>query len=175
MICFGFKFHFYVALCVILNHIFIISYFKSHVNKKVIKNHIYYVLQKGVLYMSIGEKLRQLRSDKNLTQKNLADILHITRTTYVKYETDSIKLSFEKASKLADFFNITTDYLLENKHETVPTLETGLPPIDLINVLDHTEIVFDGITYKLNNSSRKKIIDSLKGVFLSIQKQNAAQ
>ncbi|SEJ94169.1 DNA-binding transcriptional regulator, XRE-family HTH domain [Propionispira arboris] len=125
--------------------------------------------------MSIGEKLRQLRSDKNLTQKNLADILHITRTTYVKYETDSIKLSFEKASKLADFFNITTDYLLENKHETVPTLETDLPPIDLINVLDHTEIVFDGITYKLNNSSRKKIIDSLKDVFLSIQKQSTAQ
>lgn len=123
--------------------------------------------------MSIGEKLRQLRSDKNLTQKNLADILHITRTTYVKYETDSIKLSFEKASKLADFFNITTDYLLENKHETVPTLETDLPPIDLINVLDHTEIVFDGITYKLNNSSREKIIDSLKDVFLSIQKQKA--
>jgi len=125
--------------------------------------------------MSIGEKLRQLRSDKNLTQKNLADILHITRTTYVKYETDSIKLSFEKASKLADFFNITTDYLLENKHETVLTLGNDRPPVDLINLIDHTEIVFDGITYKLNNSSRKKIIDSLKDVFLSIQKQNAAQ
>jgi transcriptional regulator with XRE-family HTH domain len=116
--------------------------------------------------MSIGEKLRKLRSDKNLTQKDLADILHITRTTYVKYETDSIKLSFEKASELATFFEIATDDLLENQYKnTFPTssiLENESHPIDLMKILDQPEIIFNGSTYKLTDSSRKKILASLK-------------
>jgi transcriptional regulator with XRE-family HTH domain len=121
--------------------------------------------------MSIGKTLRKLRSDKKLTQKDLADILHITRTTYVKYETDSIKLSFEKASELATFFKITTDELLETQPaKTLPSSSSSDNEphiVDLMNILDQPEIVFHGTTYKLNENIRGKIVTSLENILQS--------
>jgi transcriptional regulator with XRE-family HTH domain len=126
--------------------------------------------------MSIGENLRKLRSDNKLTQKNLADILNVSRTTYVKYETDSIKLSFEKASKLADFFEVTTDYLLEKQTKNTPTisfLENEPPyPIDLAKIINQGEIIFNGNTYKLNDTYQKKILASIEVTLMDMKNNN---
>jgi len=126
--------------------------------------------------MSIGENLRKLRSDNKLTQKNLADILNVSRTTYVKYETDSIKLSFEKASKLADFFEVSTDYLLEKQTKNIPTtscLKNEPPcPIDLAKIIDQDEIIFNGNPYKLNDTYRKKILTSIEVTLMTMKNNN---
>lgn len=126
--------------------------------------------------MSIGENLRKLRSDNKLTQKNLADILNISRTTYVKYETDSIKLSFEKASKLADFFEVTTDYLLEKQTKNTPAISflENEPSysIDLAKIIDQSEIIFNGTTYKLNDTDRKKLLASIAVTLMDMKNNN---
>jgi len=58
------------------------------------------------------ERLRALRVSRAETQKMLADMLGVDRTTYVKYEAGSSEPNFETIQKLADYFDVTVDYLL---------------------------------------------------------------
>lgn len=59
-----------------------------------------------------GERLKQLRTDAHLTQEGIAQILNITREAYSLYETNKRQMSFESLCKVADFYNVSTDYLL---------------------------------------------------------------
>ena len=61
------------------------------------------------------KRLRQLRTSKNLTQKDVAEFLGVDRTTYVKYETGASEPNFETLQKLAAFCGVSTDYLLNQK------------------------------------------------------------
>lgn len=56
--------------------------------------------------------LKELRTSKGLYQKDLAQYLGIDRTTYVKYERGDSEPNFEMIQKLADFFNVSVDYLI---------------------------------------------------------------
>lgn len=58
------------------------------------------------------ERLRKLRNAHGLTQKQMACLLNIDRTTYVKYESGTSEPTFAALGKLAEYFNVTTDYLL---------------------------------------------------------------
>lgn len=58
------------------------------------------------------EQLQQLRKSRNLTQDDLAEILGISLSSYQKYERDAISPSYETLCKIADFYHVTTDYLL---------------------------------------------------------------
>ena len=66
--------------------------------------------------MKTAHILRELRQDRNMSQNEIAKALGIDRTTYVKYEHGgSIKRNLPK---LADFFNVSTDYLLGRTKKT---------------------------------------------------------
>ena len=58
------------------------------------------------------EKIRDLREDHDKTQTELADYLHIKQTTYSKYELGKINIPIEAFMKLADYYNVTVDYLI---------------------------------------------------------------
>lgn len=58
------------------------------------------------------ERLKQLRAERGLTQKELAAYLKIDRTTYVKYEAGTSEPNFATLTRLAAYFGVTTDYLL---------------------------------------------------------------
>lgn len=60
----------------------------------------------------IYENIRNLREDSDKTQKELADYLNIKQTTYSKYELGKINIPVEVFIKLADFYNVSVDYLL---------------------------------------------------------------
>lgn len=62
--------------------------------------------------MKIGQHLRYFRKKKGLTQKNLAEILNITQTTYSGYETDYSEPNLETLSKLADLYDTSIDLLI---------------------------------------------------------------
>lgn len=74
---------------------------------------------------SFGELLTELRQDHNMTQKDLADILFVSVSTISNYEKGVHLPDIIKVSKLADFFHVTTDYLLGRS-------STNLPP-DIYN------------------------------------------
>ena len=57
-------------------------------------------------------KLRELREFKRLTQADVAEILQITREAYAMYESNKRQMNYESLCIVADFFDVTTDYLL---------------------------------------------------------------
>jgi transcriptional regulator with XRE-family HTH domain len=60
----------------------------------------------------LGERLKQLRADKGLTQQELSDLFKIPRGTYAHYEIGKREPDNATLAQFADFFNVTTDYLL---------------------------------------------------------------
>ena len=62
--------------------------------------------------MMIGERLIELRKDKGLTQKELSEKLYVNYRTYSGYERNEIEASDNFKVKLAQFYNISVDYLL---------------------------------------------------------------
>lgn len=59
-----------------------------------------------------SERLSLLRTSKKLTHQDMADRLGITRQAYGLYESGKREPDFETLQKLADFFDVDTDYLL---------------------------------------------------------------
>lgn len=58
------------------------------------------------------KRIRALREDQDLTQKEIAQILGMSQTGYSKYETGENDIPTQVLIKLADFYGTTTDYLL---------------------------------------------------------------
>ena len=57
-------------------------------------------------------RLKQLRQERGITQKEVADMLNLTRVAYTNIENGKRETSFASLIKLANFFMVTTDYLL---------------------------------------------------------------
>lgn len=62
--------------------------------------------------MTTGEILAELRRDKNIGQKELATFLRVSVGTVSNYENDVHAPDLRTLCRLADFFGVTTDYLL---------------------------------------------------------------
>lgn len=59
-----------------------------------------------------GQRLKQLRKERNITAQSLADDLQIGVCAVFRYEANKTDASSTMLSKFADYFNVTTDYLL---------------------------------------------------------------
>ncbi|HIV37743.1 MAG TPA: helix-turn-helix domain-containing protein [Candidatus Blautia stercorigallinarum] len=59
------------------------------------------------------ERLRGLREDSDMSQKELAEKLNISQRTLSHYETGKRDIPTEMLIKVADYFNVSVDYLLE--------------------------------------------------------------
>ena len=57
-------------------------------------------------------RIRDLREDRDLTQKQIAQYLGMSQTGYSKYETGENDIPTAILIKLADFYHTSTDYLL---------------------------------------------------------------
>lgn len=62
------------------------------------------------------KNLRGIREDRDIKQKEIAQILNVSQNTYSQYETGVISLTAEVLIKLADYYNVSTDYLLDRTH-----------------------------------------------------------
>ena len=62
--------------------------------------------------METFELLRGLREDRDLTQKQIADLLKIGRTMYRRYETGETDLPVRHLKTLCIFYGISSDYIL---------------------------------------------------------------
>lgn len=65
--------------------------------------------------MNLGEKLFELRKEKNLSQEEVADKLNVTRQTVSKWETNQSTPDFDKIVPLCELFEINTEELLTGK------------------------------------------------------------
>ncbi|GET06347.1 XRE family transcriptional regulator [Ligilactobacillus agilis] len=82
----------------------------------------------------IGQTVRNLRKQKRISQTELAKILHVSQQTITAWETGKAEPSSSAVSNLADYFNVTTDYLLgrpekqtESRQQTISeAIETAM-------------------------------------------------
>lgn len=75
-----------------------------------------------ILYsvMKMYLRIRDLREDRDLKQKEIADYLMCDQSLYSKYERLERPLPLEYADKLADFYNVSVDYLLGRTNQKEP-------------------------------------------------------
>lgn len=73
-----------------------------------------------------GARLRQLRKNKGVTQQKLADYLSVNLSTVGKWEIHNVTPATDLLVKLADYFEVTTDYLLGSS-DSFTASPTALP------------------------------------------------
>lgn len=69
--------------------------------------------------MTIGERLYNLRKEKNMSQEDLANVLDVSRQTVSKWETGESTPDFNKICPLCEYFGITSDELLSGKQNII--------------------------------------------------------
>jgi transcriptional regulator with XRE-family HTH domain len=88
----------------------------------------------------LGERIKNLRMNKNLSQVDLAKCLGVTKQSVSNWENENIMPSIEMLIKIANYFSVSTDYLLglSEKH----TLNTdGLSDLQI----SHIQTIIDDI------------------------------
>lgn len=91
--------------------------------------------------MKYGDRLKRLRESMGLSQKELTDRLSLNRSTYARYETSSTQPDFDTLNKLADFFGVTTDYILGRTQSKLPELSEQ----EEIDVAKDLEKIVEGV------------------------------
>ncbi len=98
------------------------------------------------------ERLKNLRIAKNLKQVDMASFLGIDRTTYVKYESGTNEPSKDTIIKLADYFNVSVDYIVGRTNDPHPTasnsikvpvlgyVAAGIPIEAIEDILDYEDL-----------------------------------
>ena len=61
----------------------------------------------------IGNKLKELRTSKNLTQEEIANLLNVAQGSYSNYEKNKREPDYETLKKIATFYKVSIDYLLD--------------------------------------------------------------
>ena len=59
------------------------------------------------------ENIRNLRIDRGITQKTIAEYLNIKQNTYSQYEIGVLNYPLEAVGKLADLYGVSVDYLMD--------------------------------------------------------------
>lgn len=70
------------------------------------------------------DRLKDLREDADLTQAELAKILGCYQTTYSRYETGITSVPIDVLIKLADFYQVSIDYITGRTNERNPYKRT---------------------------------------------------
>lgn len=117
---------------------------------------VYYIVK--IEYKS-GDRmirLRVLRQEQNISMKQLGDIVGVAESTISLYETEKRKVDTDMLIKFANYFNVSTDYLLGVSDERNSSL-------------DSDNIGYDDFTYAMHNESRD-LTDEDKEMLLGMAK-----
>lgn len=118
----------------------------------------------------IGDTLKQLRMKQGLTSEELCSKIGIKGGSYRNYERNDRKPDYDTLVKLADFYGVTTDYLLGR-----PDAKPPEEPLDEFARKEHLkslEKVFMKKYLALTEEQRDKVLDFLRGV---VAEETAAQ
>ncbi|SIQ88477.1 helix-turn-helix domain-containing protein [Domibacillus enclensis] len=84
----------------------------------------------------LGERLKSLRKERKLTQEELGKRVNVTKVSISGYENGKRSPDTETLQKLADFFDVSTDYLLgRSEHKTTVEIEKS-EPTDSLSIIN---------------------------------------
>lgn len=116
-----------------------------------------------------GARLKSLRLTSNFTMDTVSKAAGIAKSTYAGYESEFRQPSLDKLAFFADYFNVTTDYLLGLTSEK-NMIETKFA---LNHYKGSKDFHWDGIP--LNEKELKEISDFLRGVVEKKQRQDVKE
>lgn len=90
-----------------------------------------------------GDNLKKLRTEMGITQTELAKVIGVKPSTVGMYETGDRQPNFEIEEKIADFFNVSLDYLRGKTEKKSPD-----------NVKDAVNKILNGEIYHLNQRNQ---------------------
>jgi len=67
---------------------------------------------KMIIFMSVGQNIKKIREDKNLTQQQIAELIHMHRSNYSKIESGQREISVDALNKIAKYFGMTIDQIV---------------------------------------------------------------
>lgn len=123
---------------------------------------IFFIREWGSVLLS--ERIRELREQKNISQKQLADIMHISQSSISEYESGNQQPPLEMIVKLADFFDVSTDYLLGQTNiaismnrlkEKISTRVGEIPLDKLFSLKDNEKEIIALMINALSNNRKK--------------------
>lgn len=110
----------------------------------------------------IGEILKQLRDSRGLTLKQMGEYLGVSHMTYQRYEKNDCDVSTEMLSKLADFYGVTTDYLLGREPEP--------DPLAMLNIKVNNQKFID-IYQELPEFQQQVLVDAMRKLSASAEEE----
>ena len=116
------------------------------------------------------EQLQLLRKNKNLTQEEISDIIGVKLSTYQKYERDAISPPYETLIKIADFYGVTTDYLLGRSTDTPPLSQLA----SQFNMSALEREIVDGYL-SLPEDMREELMDFLEKAVAKVQAESRSE
>ncbi|ETT58206.1 helix-turn-helix domain-containing protein [Paenibacillus sp. FSL H8-0457] len=128
---------------------------------------------------SYPNRIRELRKLKDLSGVDVAEYLGITPQYLYNLEKGTRSLSTEIASKLAEYFNVSVDYLLgrsvEKSSKTnpldIPEWASAKDIADFKKMLeDDKPVMFDGVP--IEGEKRQRVLDVLTGLFWEAKELN---
>ena len=77
---------------------------------------------------ALKDRLRTIREDHNILQKDLADEFHVNQSTISKYELGDREPTIEYVIQFCQYFNVSTDFLLGLSDDYRPPVSISIPP-----------------------------------------------
>ena len=88
------------------------------------------------------EKLKELRKKENRTQEDISKYLNISTMNYSRYENGKIEPNIKTIIKLADYFKVSIDYLLEHPTNNINLDELTILQKELIKkIINSNELI----------------------------------
>ena len=122
-----------------------------------------------------GDRLRSLREGYGLSQKELADRMKINRSTYARYETSSTQPDYDILNALADFYNVSVDYILgrtnNNQLQSKDERDIAKRLEQVRKDLENSDgLAFDG--EPMSEEAKESLLESMELLFRQTQRIN---
>lgn len=128
--------------------------------------------------MKFSERLKLLRTDRSVTQTDVAGILNVGRSTIAGYETKGKQPDYDKLIKLSKYFDVSIDYLLGNTDQTKVEEDIELTkqenlkfnnPKDALKFILEQPVIMNHVGYELSDITEEEMLGIINDILLTIR------
>lgn len=112
-----------------------------------------------------GDRLKELRKEQNLTQEEIGELCEVGKTTISNWENNITQPPFEIVKRLAQYFGVTIDYLLNFTQEDADNMEKLKQALKQAGMWD----------YSMNDMSREDFEKAMKIVAMLKEKKDTTE